>query len=82
MTLTAPLARPRVERALARERAHLARHVLRVAARSRAEHRAAADPMRCAVEPCRARPVPFCFHGFWLPPVTNFRILVAALPWR
>src|SRR5574341_2466074 len=20
------------------------------------------------VEPCRARPVPFCRHGFWLPP--------------
>ena len=26
--------------------------------------------------------MPFCFHGFWFPPVTNFRILVAAFPWR
>ena len=41
-------------------------------------------PTQCGarVEPCRARPVPFCFHGFWLPPVTYFRIFVDALPWR
>jgi hypothetical protein len=34
------------------------------------------------VEPCRARPVPFCFHGFWLPPETKLRVLVLAVPWR
>ncbi len=34
------------------------------------------------VEPARARPVPFCFHGFWLPPTTNPRVLVWWLPWR
>src|SRR6476469_10761577 len=41
-------------------------------------------PTHCGarVEPWRARPVPFCFHGFWLPPVTYLRILVDALPWR
>ena len=26
--------------------------------------------------------MPFCFHGFWLPPVTYLRIFVDALPWR
>ena len=34
------------------------------------------------IEPWRARPVPFCFHGFWLPPITSPRVLVDALPWR
>ena len=28
------------------------------------------------VEPARARPVPFCFHGFWFPPTTKPRVLV------
>jgi len=26
--------------------------------------------------------VPFCFQGFWFPPVTYLRIFVDALPWR
>jgi hypothetical protein len=26
--------------------------------------------------------VPFCFQGFWLPPETKLRVLVAAVPWR
>ena len=26
--------------------------------------------------------MPFCFHGFWFPPTTYFRIFVAAVPWR
>ena len=26
--------------------------------------------------------MPFCFQGFWLPPVTYLRIFVDALPWR
>jgi len=39
------LARPRIERALARERAHLARHVLVVGARVRPEHRSTANPV-------------------------------------
>src|SRR2546427_7247020 len=34
------------------------------------------------VDPCRARPVPFWRHGFWLPPVTKRRVLVACVPWR
>src|SRR6266508_4654246 len=34
------------------------------------------------VDPCRARPVPFCFHGFWLPPETSARVLVLCVPWR
>src|SRR6185295_10569575 len=41
-------------------------------------------PRQCGarMEPCRARPVPFCFHGFWLPPETKLRVLVEAVPWR
>src|SRR6266511_5081171 len=31
------------------------------------------------VEPWRARPVPFCRHGFWLPPVTQRRVLVSCV---
>src|SRR5207249_10775377 len=34
------------------------------------------------IEPCRARPVPFCRHGFWLPPDTSLRVSVLAVPWR
>ena len=34
------------------------------------------------VEPERARPVPFCFHGFWLPPITSPRVFVLCVPWR
>src|SRR5436305_678274 len=30
------------------------------------------------VEPARARPVPFCFHGFLPPPRTSPRVLVFA----
>src|SRR5262245_51996279 len=32
--------------------------------------------------PERARPVPFCFHGFLPPPLTNPFVLVAAVPAR
>ena len=32
--------------------------------------------------PCRARPVPFCLHGFRLPPATAERFFAAAVPWR
>ena len=42
------LARARIERALACERLHLARHVLVVVARRRTEHRTTADPVRSA----------------------------------
>src|SRR5271163_2492930 len=34
------------------------------------------------VEPARARPVPFCRHGFLPPPEMNPRVLVAAVPER
>src|SRR5690348_17195269 len=34
------------------------------------------------VEPWRARPVPFCRQGFWLPPETKARVLVWCVPWR
>ena len=34
------------------------------------------------VEPCRARPVPFWRHGFWLPPDTSLRVLVSDVPCR
>src|SRR3989339_1514135 len=30
------------------------------------------------IEPCRARPVPFCFHGFLPPPRTSLRPLACA----
>ena len=45
---TAPSRARALKRALARQRPHLARHVLRVAPRNRAEHRAAAHPVRRA----------------------------------
>ena len=32
------------------------------------------------IEPCRDRPVPFCFHGFFPPPDTMLRVLVACVP--
>src|SRR5258706_11769259 len=34
------------------------------------------------VDPCRARPVPFCFHGFEFPPDTSARVLVLCVPCR
>src|SRR6266545_293181 len=34
------------------------------------------------VDPCRARPVPFCFHGFEFPPETSARVLVLCVPCR
>src|SRR5207302_10655332 len=34
------------------------------------------------MEPCRARPVPFCRYGFLPPPATSPRVLVSAVPWR
>ena len=34
------------------------------------------------VEPCRARPVPFCRHGFAPPPATRARFFVDAVPRR
>ncbi len=34
------------------------------------------------VEPCRERPVPFCFQGFLPPPDTMLRVLVAWVPLR
>src|SRR6266508_343677 len=34
------------------------------------------------VEPWRARPVPFCRHGFRLPPDTSLRVLVSCVPCR
>ena len=34
------------------------------------------------IEPCRARPVPFCFHGFLPPPDTSLRPLVSWVPAR
>ena len=41
-------------------------------------------PTKCGarVEPCRARPVPFCFHGLLLPPETSDRVRVCAFAWR
>src|SRR5579859_835324 len=33
-------------------------------------------------EPARARPVPFCFHGFLLEPATSPTVLVHAVPER
>ena len=32
--------------------------------------------------PWRARPVPFCFHGFLPPPETSLRPLVSCVPAR
>src|SRR3954465_5713516 len=34
------------------------------------------------MEPCRARPVPFCLYGFSPPPLTSPRVLVECVPWR
>src|ERR1700736_3344463 len=34
------------------------------------------------VDPCRARPVPFCRYGFAAPPETRARGFVDAVPWR
>jgi hypothetical protein len=31
-------------------------------------------------EPARARPVPFCFHGFRPPPLTSLRVFVDTVP--
>src|SRR5512142_3160073 len=41
-------------------------------------------PTHCAamVEPWRARPVPFCFHGLRPPPATSARTLVWCVPRR
>jgi hypothetical protein len=41
-------------------------------------------PRHCAarVEPWRARPVPFCFHGLRPPPATSLRPLTLAVPRR
>src|SRR5690554_5611889 len=33
-------------------------------------------------EPARARPVPFCFHGFLFEPATSPTVLVQAVPLR
>ena len=33
-------------------------------------------------EPARARPVPFCFHGFLFVPATSPAVLVQAVPLR
>lgn len=32
------------------------------------------------MEPCRARPVPFCAHGFLPPPLTSARVLTCDVP--
>jgi hypothetical protein len=34
------------------------------------------------VLPARARPVPFCFQGFFPPPLTKWRVFAAAVPAR
>ena len=34
------------------------------------------------LEPDLARPVPFCFHGFLLPPLTSARVFVDDVPAR
>jgi hypothetical protein len=34
------------------------------------------------MEPCRARPVPFCRHGFRPPPETSARVFVEWVPER
>ena len=41
-------------------------------------------PAKCGarIDPCRARPVPFCFHSFLPEPETSWRVLVAAVPER
>ena len=38
------------------------------------------DICEARMDPCRARPVPFCFQGFWLPPETKLRVLVMLVP--
>ena len=62
---------------------HLLGGPLRVAAGLRAEGHAAADAS-CGerIEPGRARPVPFCFHGLAPPPRTSARVLVVWVPGR
>src|SRR5438128_2272996 len=41
-------------------------------------------PFHCVarIEPWRARPVPFCFHGFLPPPETSLRPFVSCVPAR
>ncbi len=41
-------------------------------------------PFHCVarIEPCRARPVPFCFHGFLPPPETSLLPFVSWVPAR
>ena len=57
-------------------------HLVRIVARQRSEDCPAMPPDRERVEPERARPVPFCRHGFLPPPAINPRVLVEAVPER